>query len=363
MKTICLNLKGRSYKIIIGQGVIRTLHNLLRNSELGKKSAVVTNRSVVALHGRIIGKALQDAGIKYKYIFVPPNEKAKSFRQYLRVAQEITNLDKDQDIFLIAFGGGVVGDLAGFVAATYKRGISYIQIPTTLLAQVDSSIGGKTAIDLPIAKNTFGAFYQPRAVITDVSFLKSLPSMQIRSGLAEIIKYAVIKDESLFSYLESNIEKILRKDLKTIEHVIWRSAYIKARVVEEDEFDKKDARIILNFGHTLGHAIESASGYSGYSHGQAVAIGMLLAGDIALHMKLFKECDLRRLEHLIERALLPISIKRSVKMKDIMASYAHDKKIRKGIKRLIIPVSIGKVKIVENIPDSIIKKVLAERFQ
>jgi 3-dehydroquinate synthase len=263
--------------------------------------------------------------------------------------------------FIAVVGGGVAGDLGGFVASVYKRGVPYVQIPTTLLAQVDSSIGGKTAIDLPAAKNLIGAFYQPRLVLSDVSVLKSLPRREVTSGLAEIIKYGVIKDRQLFCRVEDGLGDLLSLNEKTLEGIISRCGSIKAGIVERDEFDRKGCRAILNYGHTIGHAIEAASGYGGrYSHGEAVALGMLVANAIAVKIGLLKEADADRIGSLIARAGLPTAI-RGLSPKVIYESHLHDKKFEGRKNRFILPVSIGRVRVVEGVRRDVIEASIRER--
>lgn len=358
MRKIRVALKERSYQIIIGRNLIGRLGLIIKPLDLGKTAVIVTNSVIRSLYGKKLQMALNKARINCRFVTIPPGEKAKSIKWYISVIEKVARLDKRQDAFLAALGGGVVGDLTGFAAATYKRGIPYIQIPTTLLAQVDSAIGGKTAIDMPIAKNIVGAFYQPRCVIADVSVLRSLPSSEIRAGLAEVIKYGVIKDEALFRFVEGNLAKILRQDASSLEYVISRCAGIKANIVAADEFDKKEIRLILNFGHTLGHAIESASGYKGYVHGEAVAIGMLLAASIASRMGIFNSADLTRLEQIVKNAGLPLRVRKTVRLENIIKAYRHDKKIMRGINRFILPVSIGQVKVARGLPEGLIRASL-----
>jgi 3-dehydroquinate synthase len=238
-----------------------------------------------------------------------------------------------------------------------------IQVPTTLLAGVDSSIGGKTGIDIPEAKNLIGAFKQPLAVIVDTEFLKALPERQLVSGMGEVIKYGIIKDPELFKYLERNISKILQKDHAALARVLYDSALIKARIVEKDEFDTKDIRIILNFGHTLGHAVEAASGYSeGYSHGESVGLGMLMASGIALKLGLLAGKDYDRIRGLVEKAGLPSSAG-ILSVKRIMGSCSHDKKFVKGLNRFVLPTRIGDVVVREGIPEKLIRTVVREHVR
>ncbi len=362
MKKVRVALKGRSYDIVIGPGLFLKTGLLLKKIRPGKDAFVITNRRLYGIYGRKLGIILKRAGFNPVFEFVPDSESAKSGYVATSLLNKIARRDKYKTIFLAALGGGVVGDLTGFVASIYKRGVPYIQIPTTLLAQVDSAIGGKTAIDLPSAKNMAGAFYQPKIVISDVSLLKSIPKRRLRSAMAEIIKYGVIKDKRLFRYIEKNYAKILSGDEKSLEHIISRSSRIKAGIVSADEFDNKGLRVILNYGHTAGHAIEAASEYSGlYDHGESVAIGMAIAADIAVSLKLLSSRDADRIISLIIKCGLPARAK-GLSAGKIYAALGHDKKFIRGKNRFVLPAGIGNVKIVEGVPEKIIKKAIEGRL-
>jgi len=362
IKKIKVNLKNKSYDILIGSGALSKLKGELKKLKLGKVAAVITNPKINRLHGPALKKALKDSGLEVHFIQVPDTEKSKSSTECINVVKQLANLDKGKDLFIIAFGGGVVGDLAGFCASVYRRGIPYIQIPTTLLAQVDSSIGGKVAIDLPSGKNLIGSFYQPRLVLADTKLLNSLSAPQIKEALAEIIKYGVIADSKLFSFLEKHIDEILKLKPKSLQYIIEKCAQIKARVIEKDEYDKKDLRIMLNFGHTAGHAIEAASGYKvNYSHGYAIALGMLVASSIAKQLKITSSKTIQRIECLIKKAGLPTAIS-GLKLNNILKAQEHDKKFRAGKNRFVLPVAIGRVKVKENIPETIISKAIKSRM-
>ncbi|MFA6078481.1 MAG: 3-dehydroquinate synthase [Candidatus Omnitrophota bacterium] len=360
MKKIRVSLGDRSYDILIGHGIIKNAGAISRSLDIGKDAVIVTNKTLAGLYRKPLERSFAKAGITTRFELVPDSEKAKSLIVLTRLLQRIASYDKNRSIFIVAFGGGVIGDLAGFTAAIYKRGIPYIQIPTTLLAQVDSSIGGKTAIDLPVAKNLIGAFYQPRAVISDISITGSLSLRQVKNGLAEIIKYGVIKDPRLFSYLEKNYKKILSHNKKALEYAVLSSAAIKARTVEADEFDNKGRRVILNFGHTVGHAIEAASEYAGkYDHGEAVAIGMIAASRIGLELGLADSRDIGRIMCLIKAAGLPVAAK-GVRLSRVYNSLLHDKKFAAGRNRFVLPVKIGHVKTVSGVPVDTVKKAIQE---
>ncbi len=362
MKKIRLSLKERSYDILIGAGLLKRSGAIIRKLDIGRDACIITNKKLHSLYGRELERSLGRAGISARSIFVPDSEKAKSIKTATEVLSKISLYDKNKSVFIVALGGGVVGDLAGFVAASYKRGVPFVQIPTTLLAQVDSSIGGKVAVDLPIAKNLVGAFYQPKIVISDISLAASLSGRQLRAGLAEIIKYGVIKDPKLFSYLEKNFRKILKRDKRALEFVVARSSAIKAAVVSIDEFDNKGRRIMLNFGHTAGHAVEAASGYGeGYNHGEAIAVGMVIAAAISEKLGLLDRSAAAKIERLIKNAGLPVNIK-GLKLSQILRSLAHDKKFIGGKNRFVLPTGVGSVKAVVNVPDRIVKETVKERM-
>ncbi|MCK4249385.1 MAG: 3-dehydroquinate synthase, partial [Candidatus Omnitrophica bacterium] len=258
---------------------------------------------------------------------------------------------------ILSLSGGVIGDLSGFVAATYMRGIAYVQVPTTLLAQVDSSVGGKTGVNLLRGKNLVGAFYQPRLVYIDTDVLKTLSDDELKAGLAEVVKYGVIRDKKLFEYLEENIDKILKKDPAMLEHIIACSCRIKAEVVSEDE-KESGLRAILNYGHTIGHAIEATSGYGMYKHGQAVAIGMVYAGRIALKLEMISQEALQRQTDLLKKIGLPVELP-DMDLTKITEAILLDKKIEADKIRFILPQRIGKVIIHPDISLDLTKEVLA----
>jgi len=358
MKKIRVLLGKRSYDILIGRGLIDECGRIIKGLKIGTDAVVITNSRVAALYKKALERTLKKSGFTVRFELIADSERAKSLSTAGKILERISRYDVNRRIFIIALGGGVVGDLAGFVASVYKRGIPYVQIPTTLLAQVDSSIGGKAAVDLSVAKNLVGSFYQPRAVISDVSAIGTLSSRQIRNGLAEIIKYGVIRDASLFAYLENNYKRILALDGGALEHIVHRSGKIKAGIVARDEFDRESVRAVLNYGHTIGHAVEAGAGYSGrYNHGEAVALGMVAAGRIAAALGLIKEPDAGRVEKLIKNIGLPVLIK-GVSASKIYDAHLHDKKFSGGKNRFVLATKIGSVKIVDGVAGSIILDAL-----
>ena len=360
MELIKVKLKKRSYNIIIGSNIINLLGKYIRKLNIGYTAYVITNASIKNKYGKALSKTLKQSNFDIRFKTVPDTEKSKSIEVVSSIIKDIAIFDKKRKIFIIAFGGGVIGDLAGFVASIYKRGIPYIQVPTTLLAQVDSSIGGKTAVDLSQAKNLVGAFYQPQLVFSELNLLKTLDLRQLRSGLAEVIKYGVIKDPKLFSYLEKKYKDTLNLKNTALEFIVKRSSLIKAKIVQQDEREEKGIRTILNFGHTIGHAIEAAGNYKGYSHGEAIALGMLVACDISKKLKLINAKTSQRIESLLRIVGLPLKIK-GMSINDIIKAHYHDKKFIGKSNRFVLIEGIGKTKIVEDIPLKIIKEVLKKR--
>jgi len=360
MRGLTVKLGARSYPIKIGRGILAEAGAYISRLGIGKNGVIVTNPKIKALYGAALKKSLDKKGIFARVLTVPDSESSKSYRVFSGLTSKIAALDKGVRPFIIAFGGGVIGDLAGFAAAAYRRGVPLVEIPTTLLAQVDSSIGGKVAIDLPAAKNMVGAFYQPRIVISDTALLKTLPAREIKCGLSEIIKYSVIDSGSFFDFLARNMGRLKKLRAKELEYVIQKCSSIKAGIVSADEKDTKGIRAVLNYGHTIGHAIEAASGYTGpYSHGEAVSVGMIAAAVISSKMGLLKTGDLKRIKALLIKAGLPVGA-RGLKPERMLEAVFHDKKFTRGVNMFILPVKIGKVRIIRNVPKKIIIEAVKE---
>ena len=355
MKKAQLKLGNNSYDIHIGAGMLGRIGHKLEKVLLTGRIVVITNPIVKNLYGDIIEAGLSEKGFAVDTIIVSDGEEQKSLQTAGRLYQELAGCHAERATPILALGGGVIGDLAGFVAATYLRGVPLVQIPTTLLAQVDSSIGGKVALDHGRLKNKIGAFYQPRLVISDIDTLRTIGSRQFSSGLAEVIKYGVIRDRVFFDYLEENIERIMGFHGETVEETVFRSASIKAEVVEKDERDT-GLRAILNFGHTVGHAIETASGFE-INHGEAVAIGMLAEARISCAMNILKRGEMDRLKGLIERAGLPTGLSRP-QMEEIEGPMKHDKKVLRGRVRFVLPESIGKVFITDSVDTGLVEEAI-----
>mgnify|MGYP001189097774 CR=1 FL=1 len=358
MKRTRVSLGERSYEILSGSGAVKSLPPVVSGISSSSPVVVITDRNVLKFSGRMLEGVFKKIRNPLEKIILTPGEKSKSLSVFGGVVREITARTRGHRPIIIAIGGGVVGDLAGFVAATYRRGVPLVQVPTTLLAQVDSSVGGKVGIDMPEAKNIVGAFYQPRAVLSDTGFLKTLPLREKRNGMAEIIKYAVIKSPELFRTLENNVSKVERMDPSAIDTIIAECIKIKARVVEKDENDSGDIRIILNFGHTLGHAVEAASGFSeSYNHGESVALGMVMACRIAGDLGVVRDGHSRRIEELILSYGLPVTFS-GVGPDKIMSALKYDKKFISGVNRFILPERIGKVKVYDDVKDEIVRRAV-----
>lgn len=360
MQTIKVNLKERSYDIVICSNMLKSIGGYIQQLNIGDTAYIVTNNTIKNIYGGILAKILSASGFNLKFKIIPDSEKSKSLKMAFSIIEGLAEYSKNKKVFIIAFGGGVIGDIAGFAASIYKRGVPYIQIPTTLLAQIDSSIGGKTAVDLKQGKNLVGAFYQPKLVYSDINFLNSLNLRQIKSGLSEVIKYAIIKDPLMFEYLEENYPAILKKDNTALEFIISRSSKIKAEIVQRDEREKKDIRTILNFGHTIGHAIETAGGYKRYNHGEAIAIGMLAASEISLMLGLINNSLLKRIEELIKKAGLPTKTN-TLSIEKIIEAHYLDKKFSGSENKFVLIEGIGKTRIEKNIPLKVIKEALKRR--
>lgn len=358
MKKIIVKLGQRSYPIFIGYKAFSRIGSFLNSIRIGKDAIVITNNFLKKKLGFLLEKNLVKSGYTVRFEVVPDTEKSKSALEVFKLINDIGKYDIKRKIFIIALGGGVIGDLAGFVAAIYKRGINYIQIPTTFLAQIDSAIGGKTAIDLSVGKNLVGAFYQPKMVFSDIALLKTLDKKQIRSGMAEAIKYGVIEDRELFEFIEKNYKNILSLNKKTLEFVVYHCSLIKSKVVSLDEKEHRGIRTVLNYGHTIGHALETIGGYEEYSHGEAVGLGMIVAARISRELNLIDAKSCHRIEQLIADVGLPTGVKKINKIRLVSTLY-RDKKFVKGVNRFVLPVRIGKVVIRENISLAVVGRAIA----
>ncbi len=357
MDKITVNLGRRSYPVIIGERIINQLGGILKRLNIGSDAFIITNNFLKNEYGLKLAQSLSKSGINFCFRVVPDSEKSKSIETASSVIKELAAFDRKKKVFIIAFGGGVIGDLSGFVASVYKRGINYAQVPTTLLAQVDSAIGGKTALDLASGKNLIGAFYQPRLVFSDVEFLKTLDKKQISSGMAEVIKYAVIKDAKLFDFLENKFDAVTSANSFAFKKIIYACSRIKAKITSQDEKESLGLRTILNFGHTVGHAIEAAGGYKGYNHGQAVGLGMIAAVNLSVNLGLIDDKLAVRIKNLIKLYGLPTKLK-SASIGKIIKAHYHDKKFSGKENKFVLICAIGKPKIVRNVKLSSIREAV-----
>jgi len=351
------NLNDNSYDLIIGVKLDDIVNELASWNEFSKYF-IITDSNVKRLYADDFLRRLQTNKIEVHLLSVPSGEKSKTRRTKEQLEDKLLKLKADRYSLIIALGGGVIGDLAGFVAATFMRGISYIQIPTTLLSQIDSSIGGKVAVNHPLGKNLIGAFYQPKKVYIDVETLNTLPKREFRNGMAEVIKYAAILDANLFSYLEDNNQKINIHHKSSILHLVQRCCKLKKMIVEKDE-KETGLRRILNFGHTIGHAIESLSKYK-LSHGEAVAFGMVIEAKISAALGMLKQSDVERLRKVIELYKLPTKIPSKMDMAKIIQSTYLDKKAQQGQVQYTLLKKIGKAAMSISVPRNIVERVLTQ---
>jgi len=345
-----------SYDILIGSGLLSKVPSDLKKSKLGNKYAIITDTNVEKLYAKDFLRNFVMNRLDTYLLRFNAGEQQKNRQTKAYLEDELIDFNFTRDSVVIALGGGVVGDIAGFVAATFNRGIPYVQVPTTLLAMVDSSIGGKVAIDHPLGKNLVGAFHQPKKVFIDLDILKTLPKREILNGLAEIIKHAVIADKEFFGFLDKNMEKILSADSKLMEKTIKRACEIKARVVEADE-KESGLRKILNFGHTIGHAVEALTNFQ-ISHGEAVSIGMVKEAQLAKELELISQKDVDKIKAILEKAGASTKLPIGIRHKDIIKKTLLDKKVRGGKVEYSLPLRIGKVKHGIPVPDKIVSKVI-----
>lgn len=358
MKRVAVALGSRSYSIQVGSGLLAGLGREYVSLKLGARCAVISDERVAPLYAAKVMKSLQSAGVEATLLTIPSGEAAKRLRNVEHCYDQLAIHRLERKSCIVALGGGVVGDLAGFVAATYLRGIPFIQIPTTLLAQVDSSVGGKTGVNLAAGKNLVGAFYQPRLVLCDLDTFRTLPEREFRAGLAEIIKYGIIYDARLFRLLEKEMPKILRRDRRLLTRIVARSCEIKAEVVSQDETET-GLRAILNFGHTIGHAIEAISGYGKFLHGEAISIGQVKAAQLSSRLTGLPERETARITELFRKAGLPTTLPTTPawrkKLRDAMQL---DKKVSQGEVKFVLATRIGEVRWGQKVSSTLLDEVL-----
>jgi len=355
MQTLEVALGERTYPIHIGAGVIRDAGPLLAKRGIAN-AVIVTNRTVAAFWLAPLLESLAMARIAAQTVQIPDGEAHKNWETLQAVVTRLLELRAERSTTLIALGGGVVGDITGFAAAIYQRGMPFVQVPTTLLAQVDSSVGGKTGINHPLGKNMVGAFHQPRAVLIDTDCLRTLPPRELAAGLAEVIKYGAIRDIGFLAWLEAQMDALTAHDPRALAHAIHESCRIKAEIVGADEREHGD-RALLNFGHTFGHAIENAMGYGQWLHGEAVAAGMVVAVDVSRRLHRVDAADVERLRTLVARAGLP-TVAPALGFDRWMALMGRDKKVVAGTVRYILLDALGRASIDSAVPDDVLRAAL-----
>jgi len=354
MEKLLVDLGDRSYPISIGSHLLSDT-DLLSSAIKGKKVMIVTNDVVAPLYLEACKNTLKD--FQVDDVILPDGEQHKNLSTFEIILSELLAKKHARDTTIVALGGGVIGDMAGFAAACYQRGIAFVQIPTTLLSQVDSSVGGKTAVNHPLGKNMIGAFYQPQSVVIDIECLKTLPAREFAAGMAEVIKYGIIYDQDFFKWLEQNIEAIKSLDPTSIIYMLKRCCAIKAEVVALDE-KEHGIRALLNLGHTFGHAIEAEQGYGNWLHGEAVAAGMVLAAETSFVLGLIEHDDVDRIIDLIEAFDLPLAAPENMQYAHFAEHMQLDKKVLDGKLRLVLPTSIGTSALFDNVSEIVLRDVI-----
>lgn len=361
VKSLTVSLGERSYPIFVGDVGFSDPAKLAEGLApylKGNQVAIITNETIAPLYLQQVQRAL---GNRQVDVFqMPDGESYKSLDTYTQVMDFLLEKKHNRSTCLIALGGGVVGDLCGFVAATFQRGVDFIQIPTTLLSQVDSSVGGKTAVNHPAGKNMIGAFYQPLAVFADISILETLPDREYAAGLAEVVKYGIIYDADFFAWLEANAQALVQREKYALTHIITRSCEVKAAVVSEDEREG-GRRAILNYGHTFGHAIEKLLGYGRLLHGEAVSIGMVMAARLSVEFSGLALADSQRIEKLLQQLNLPVTLKGlELNAEAMIDAMGMDKKVVDGELRFVVADQMGSVRVASHVSVSALEKILAE---
>lgn len=358
MIEIPLDLGPRSYSILVAAGSLATVGAELATRGVGRKVVLVSDAEITRLHAEPVVRSLRQAGFDIAQVSVPDGERAKRLDIVSDLWDRLLDAGCDRTSTVVALGGGAVGDVAGFAAATYMRGMNLVQVPTTLLAQVDASIGGKTAIDHPRGKNLIGAFHQPRIVIVDPATLTTLSAREFRSGLAEVIKHGIVLDAAYFADLETSIPALLDRDLTTLERVVAGSCRLKARVVERDE-QEAELRWVLNYGHTIGHALEAATGFRRWAHGEAVSLGIAAEARLAERLGIGSPATTERQLRLLSAVGLPVS-GLQVDPTTVIEAMSRDKKGRDGRVPFVLAPEIGSFRIVPDVPTDIVLQVLKD---
>jgi len=361
MEQLTVTLGERSYPITIAAGLFNEPASFwpLR---AGDQTMLVTNETLAPLYLDKVRRVLVQAGVNVDQVILPDGEQHKSLAVLETVFSALLQKPHGRDTTLVALGGGVIGDLTGFAAACYQRGVRFIQVPTTLLSQVDSSVGGKTAVNHPLGKNMIGAFYQPASVVVDLDCLQTLPPRELSSGLAEVIKYSIILDDAFFDWLEANLDAVMALDTTAMAYCIRRCCELKAEVVAADERES-GLRALLNLGHTFGHAIEAEMGYGNWLHGEAVAAGMVMAARTAQRLGQFHEDDIQRIITLLKRAGLPVNGPQSMAPAAYLPHMMRDKKVLAGELRLVLPLAIGKSEVRGGVSHDLVLSAIADCWQ
>lgn len=355
MTNITVQLGERSYPIFFGNDLLSAFTDF-KSFIKTDNVVIVSNETVAPLYAETLTSALSD--FRVQLITLPDGEEYKNLASFEQVNGQLLQWQMGRDTTLIALGGGVIGDLTGFVAACYQRGIPFIQVPTTLLSQVDSSVGGKTAVNHPLGKNMIGAFYQPKLVLIDLASLHTLPPREFAAGMAEVVKYGVIYDADFFNWLEDNVQKIQAKDHEALLYMIKRCCEIKAEVVKQDERES-GIRALLNLGHTFGHAIEAQMGYGNWLHGEAVSVGIVIASQVAQEKGWLSASETRRIIALLESFDLPVSKPTEMTLAHFIEHMRRDKKTSKGQIRYVIPQGLGKAIVTADVSDELLTKLIA----
>lgn len=352
-----VSLGAKSYAVVVERGVLATVGVRLKPLGVGSRVAVITSASILRLYGKPVTESLEDAGFAVTIVDVPEGESAKTLAVAEQCWDALLAAGLDRTSTVLALGGGAVGDLAGFVAATYMRGLNFVQIPTTVLAQVDASIGGKTAIDHPTAKNLVGAFYQPRLVLVDPSTAATLPVRDFRSGFAEIVKHGIVLDAAYFEDLERSVSEILARDGGALERIIGGSCRLKAAVIERDPEEKSELRFALNYGHTIGHALEAATAFGRWTHGEAVSLGVVAEARLAVRLGIAPVETADRQERLLAALGLPVRVG-DVDVEAVLAATRRDKKSRNGRVPFVLAPAIGQFRVVYDVEPGDVRAVL-----
>lgn len=357
MTAVVVQLGPRTYRVEIGTQNLSELGALASAWCKLSHAVIITDRNVESPHAERAAASLSEAGARVDVLVVEPGEETKSVESTAQLYEKLLELGADRKTAIVAVGGGVVGDLAGFVAATFARGLPFIQVPTTLLAQVDSSVGGKVGVNLPAAKNMVGAFWQPAGVLIDTAVLTTLADREYRAGLAEVVKYGVILDAEFFAYLEQHVRELAARDPGVLEHIVMRSCRLKADIVEQDEREETGRRSVLNYGHTFCHAIEAVAGYGQFLHGEAVSIGMLCASRLAERLGRIDHALTTRQHDLLTAIGLPVDFP-PLDQTAILDAMSRDKKVEHGKLRFVLPTRLGHVELVGDVDPADVRAVL-----